>query len=130
MIVVDTSIWIDYLRGANYPKIEKLEGYLDSNRIIIGDLIITELLQGFRTKRDLKKIQELIDCLEYQDMVGKFIAEKSAINYRELKLNGFTVRKTIDVIIGTFCIENNFSLLHNDRDFEPMHTILGLKIIT
>ena len=129
MVVVDTSIWIDYLRGANYKKMERLEEILDSDRIIIGDLIITELMQGFRNKKDLSKIELLIDSLEYKDMLGKNIALKSAKNYRELRKKGFTVRKTIDVMIGTFCIENKYEILHNDRDFEPMTKILGLRSI-
>jgi predicted nucleic acid-binding protein len=129
MIVVDTSIWIDYLRGSHYQKIDRLEEILDTDRIIIGDLIITELMQGFRFKKDLNKIEMLIDSLEYRDMLGKNIATKSAHNYRELKKKGFTVRKTIDVMIGTFCIENKFGLLHNDRDFDPMENLLGLRSI-
>jgi len=129
MVVVDTSIWIDYLRGTSYKKIEKLEEILDTDRIIIGDLIITELLQGFRNKKDLDKINLLINSFEYRDMVGKNIAIKSAQNYRELQKKGFTVRKTIDVMIGTFCIENKVGLLHNDRDFDSMENILGLHSI-
>ncbi len=129
MVLVDTSVWIDYLRDADTRQVELLESLLETDRVIIGDLIITELLQGFRYKKDLKAINEIIKLLEYRNLVGREIAEKSAENYRVLRKKGSTVRKTIDVIIGTFCIENNIYLLHNDRDFLPMEKHLGLKVV-
>ncbi|MDZ7725682.1 MAG: PIN domain nuclease [candidate division KSB1 bacterium] len=128
MIVVDTSVWIDYVRGIDAPHTNLLDSELDHNRIITGDLIITEFLQGFRHEKDYKAAKEIMDHLEYHDFVGKQIALHAAQNFRRLRKGGVTVRKTIDVIIATFCIENGFELLHNDRDFDPMEALLGLKI--
>jgi predicted nucleic acid-binding protein len=129
MVLVDTSVWIDYFNGTETQQVFLLDDLLKEDRIIIGDLILTELLQGFRYKRELLAISELVNLLEYRDLVGRKIAEKSAENYRFLRRKGATVRKTIDVIIGTFCIENGINLLHADRDFDPMEKHLGLRVI-
>jgi predicted nucleic acid-binding protein len=99
---------------------------LDVERVAIGDLIIAELMQGFRTKSQLAAAREIISRLEYFDLAGGDIAYKAAENYRFLRTKGITIRKTIDVLIGTFCIANRITLLHNDRDFEPMEHHLGL----
>lgn len=128
MIVVDTSAWIDYVRGIRAPHTNLLDYELDHNRIITGDLIITEFLQGFRSEKDYQAAKEIMDSLEYHDLVGKEIALQSAQNFKILQRSGITVRKTIDVIIATFCIENGFDLLHNDRDFDPMEELLGLTV--
>ena len=128
MIVADTSVWIDYLRGIDAPHTNALDYELQNNRIITGDLIITEILQGFRNDKNYSEAKNIMDALEYRDFVGREIALKAAQNFRKLRTRGITVRKTIDVIIGTFCIENNFPLIHNDRDFDPMEQYLGLKI--
>lgn len=128
MIVADTSVWIDYLRGIDAPHTNALDDELQNNRIITGDLIITEFLQGFRNEKDYSEAKNIMDALEYRDFVGRDIALKAAQNFRKLRTSGITVRKTIDVIIATFCIENNFPLIHNDRDFDPMEQYLGLKI--
>jgi len=128
MIVADTSSWIDYVRGIDAPHTNLLDYELDHNRIITGDLIITEFLQGFRNEKEYQAAKEIMESLEYHDFVGKKIALQSAQNFRILRRSGITVRKTIDVIIATFCIENGFELLHNDRDFDPMETILGLQV--
>ncbi|HHE40775.1 MAG TPA: PIN domain nuclease [Candidatus Cloacimonetes bacterium] len=128
MIVADTSVWIDYVRGIDAPHTDLLDYELDHNRIITGDLIITEFLQGFRIEKDYKAAKKIMESLEYHDFVGKEIALQSAQNFRILRKNGVTVRKTIDVIIATFCMENSFELLHNDRDFDPIEEILGLQV--
>jgi len=128
MIVVDTSAWIDYFRGIVAPHTDTLDSQLQTNRIIIGDLIIIELLQGFKTKKEYDQARKLIEKLEYRDLVGRTIALQSAENFRILRSKGITVRKTIDVIIATFCIENGFQIIHNDRDFDPMEKYLGLKV--
>jgi len=128
MIVADTSVWIDYVRGIDAPHTNLLDYELDHNRIITGDLIITEFLQGFRIEKDYKAAKEIMESLEYHNFVGKKIALQSAQNFRMLRKNGVTVRKTIDVIIATFCMENSFELLHNDRDFDPIEEILGLQV--
>ena len=126
MVLVDTSVWIDYFRGRNSPQTNKLDELIDDERIATGDLIIAELMQGFRTKGQIVAARNIISRLEYFDLVGKDIAFKAAENYRLLRKEGITIRKTIDIVIGTFCIENNFKLLHADRDFEPMTEYLGL----
>jgi predicted nucleic acid-binding protein len=128
MIVADTSVWIDYVRGIDAPHTNLLDYELDHSRIVTGDLIIAEFLQGFRNEEDYQKAQQIMESLEYHDFVGKDIALRAARNYRKLRKSGTTVRKTIDVIIATFCIENDFDLLHNDRDFDPMERLLGLRV--
>lgn len=128
MIVADTSVWIDYVRGIDAPHTDLLDYELDHSRIVTGDLIIAEFLQGFRNEEDYQKAKQIMESLEYHDFVGKDIALRAARNYRKLRKSGTTVRKTIDVIIATFCIENDFDLLHNDRDFDPMEGLLGLRV--
>jgi predicted nucleic acid-binding protein len=127
MIVADTSAWVDYFNGIDALHVEILDYELSNSRIVIGDLIITELLQGFREDKNYKIAKQLIESLEYYDLGGKEIAYKAADNFRKLRKRGITVRKTIDMIIGTFCIENDFELIHNDRDFDPLEKYLGLK---
>ena len=128
MIVVDTSVWIDYIHGIEASHTNTLDHELEHSRIITGDIIITEFLQGFREDSAYKAAKELMESLEYYDFLGKEIAIQAAQNFRILRKKGITVRKTIDVIIGTFCIENGFELLHNDKDFDPLEKYLGLKV--
>ena len=128
MIIADTSVWIDYVRGIESPQTDLLDYELLHDRVATGDIIIVEFLQGFREEKELKIAKQIMDRLEYYDFLGKEMAIISAGNYRKLRKNGVTVRKTIDVIIGTFCIEKGFELLHNDRDFDPMEQYLGLKV--
>jgi predicted nucleic acid-binding protein len=129
MIVADTSVWIDYFRGVAAPHTDLLDRALSESRIIIGDLILAELLQGFSSEREFQIAKQLMDGLEYRDFVGRDMAMAAAQNYRALRRQGITVRKTIDVLIATFCIENGFGLIHNDRDFEPMEQLLGLRVL-
>lgn len=129
MILVDSSVWIAYFNGASIPQIDMLDDLLGQEPVAIGDLILTEVLQGFRLDKDYNTAKDLLTSLEVFQLLGTDIAVKSADNFRFLRKNGITVRKTIDVIIATFCIENNFSLLHWDRDFEPFSTHLGLSSI-
>ena len=128
MIVVDTSVWIDYVNGVVSSQTDLLDKELGKSRIVTGDLIITEFLQGFRDDRHYFEAKRMMESLEYYDFVGKDIAIKASENFRILRKKGITIRKTIDVLIATFCIEHEFALLHNDRDFDPMEKILGLKI--
>jgi len=129
MIVVDSSVWIDYFNGKRTRQTNLLDSLLGSELIVIGDVILTEVLQGFQEDRDFKKARELLDSLIFRQMLGKELAIKSAENYRILRKKGVTVRKTIDVIIATFCIESNLPLLHSDRDFRPMEKHLSLKVV-
>ena len=127
MVLVDTSVWVDYFNGIDTAQASQLDGLLGSGFILIGDLILAELLQGFATDKDYRRARDLLIDLPYADIVGKDIALAAADNYRKLRARGFTVRKTIDVLIGTFCIVHGHELLHSDRDFEPMEKALGLQ---
>jgi predicted nucleic acid-binding protein len=129
MIVVDTSVWVDYFNGVTAPHTNLLDRLLLNERILIGDIILTEVLQGFRSDADFRKARTLLDTLEYCPMLGKAIALQSAQNYRKLRKAGVTVRKTIDVMIATFCIVNRYRLLHADRDFDFIEKNLGLKVL-
>lgn len=128
MIVADTSAWIDYVRGIDAPHTNALDYELLHNRLVTGDIIIAEFLQGFREERDYLDAKKIMDSLEYHDFVGREIAVQASMNFRLLRKRGITIRKTIDMIIATFCIENGYQLIHNDRDFDPMEEHLGLLI--
>ncbi len=128
MIVADTSVWIDYVRGVDARHTNILDHALLYDRVVVGDLIIAEFLQGFREDADYNEAKKIMDALEYRDFAGREIALQAAQNFRLLRKKGITVRKTIDVIIATFCIENGFELIHNDRDFDPMEEYLGLMV--
>ena len=127
MIVVDSSVWIDYFTGKNTAEAEKLDSVLGEDPIAIGDLVLTEVLQGFRTDKDFRTAKELLMSLNAVNMLDTTIALKSAVNFRTLRKKGVTVRKTIDTIIATYCIENKLPLLHSDKDFQPFHVHLKLK---
>ncbi len=129
MVYVDTSVWVDYFNGVSTRQTDLLDRLLLQERILIGDLILTEVLQGFRNDADFRKARVLLDTLEFSPILGKEIALQSAQNYRKLRRTGATVRKTIDVIIATFCIVNRYRLLHADRDFDPIEKHLGLRVL-
>lgn len=130
MVLVDSSVWINYFNGKNTWQTEILDQMISQIPLFTGDLILTEVLQGFRKENEYKKAKEVMGILAFQQLGGYEIAIKSAENYRKLRKKGITVRKTIDVIIGTFCISKNIPLLHDDEDFEPMEKYLGLKSIS
>lgn len=130
MVLVDSSVWINYFNGKNSWQTEILDQMLSQIPLFTGDLILTEVLQGFRKDNEYNKAKEVMGILSCKQMGGYEIAIESAENYRKLRKKGITVRKTIDVIIGTFCINNNIPLLHDDKDFEPMMKYLGLKSIS
>ena len=130
MIVVDSSVWIDYFNGTVTRETDSLNVLLGRELIVIGDLILTEVLQGFRRDRDFRKAKELLDTLIFREMLGKDLAVRSAQNYRVLRRKGVTVRKTIDVIIATFCVQHRLPLLHADKDFEPMVKHMKLMTVT
>lgn len=127
MILVDSSVWIDYFNGRSTRHTDRLDGLLGGEELLIGDLIITEVLQGFRHDREFERARRALDQLPYADMLGRELALASAQNYRWLRQQGITIRKTIDVMIATFCIRNDHVLLHGDRDFKPMIEHLGLR---
>ena len=126
MILVDSSVWIDYFRGIQSDQTEKLDVLLGIEPLAIGDLILTEVLQGFVTDRDFNQAKQFLMSLVIIEIGGQDIALQAAQNYRFLRTIGITVRKTIDTLIATRCIESEFTLLHNDRDFEPFVKYLGL----
>lgn len=127
MILVDTSVWIDYFNGVNHQQTEKLDGLLSTDVIVAGDLIVAELLQGFKSDKDFQIAQSLLANLEQVNLCNSELAVKAAQNYRFLRKQGITVRKTIDCIIATFCIEHEMPLLFSDRDFEPFVSCLNLR---
>ena len=129
MIFVDSSVWIDYFNGRITKQTNILDSLVGDELIIVGDIILTEVLQGFRRDKDFNKARELLDCFIFKEMLGMDIAIESAKNYRILRKKGMTVRKTIDVIIATFCIENDLPLLHSDKDFKIMEKHLALKVV-
>lgn len=130
MILVDSSVWIDYFNGRITRQTNTLDSLIGRELIVVGDLILTEVLQGFRNDKEFNKAGELLSDFIFKEMLGKEMAFKSARNYRILRKNGVTVRKTIDVIIATFCIEHDLSLLHSDRDFKAMEEYLNLRVIS
>ena len=128
MILVDSSVFIDYFNGINNWHTDELNALLGNELVITGDYILAEVLQGFRNDKDYKIAKEIMQSFPCFNICNKDLAIKSADNFRYLRTKGITIRKTVDLIIGTFCIENDIELLHNDRDFEPMGQYLNLKI--
>jgi predicted nucleic acid-binding protein len=129
LILVDSSVWIDYFRGTVTAQTEKLDGLLGQQPLAIGDLILTEVLQGFAAERDFNKARKMLTSLMVVELGGQEIAIQAARNYRSLRSRGVTARKTIDTVIATRCIESGFDLLHNDRDFDPFARHLGLRVV-
>ena len=127
MILVDSSVWIDYFRGTSTPEAETLDSLLSTEPIATGDLILTEVLQGFVSDRDFNQAKKLLTSLVIVDLAGQDIAIQAPRNFRVLRALGITVRKTIDTVIATRCIESRLSLLHSDRDFDPFVEHLGLR---
>lgn len=126
-ILVDSSVWIDYFNGVVTPETDKLHGLLGVTSVAIGDLILLEVLQGFKFDKDFATAQSLFSALPAFNLLDAELAVQAARNYRFLRSKGITIRKTADTIIATFCIERGFPLLHSDRDFSPFQTHLGLQ---
>jgi predicted nucleic acid-binding protein len=129
LILVDSSVWIDYFNGVATAQTGRLDGLLGREPLAIGDLILTEVLQGFVEERDYNKAKELLTSLIVIELGGRDVALQAAKDFRLLRRLGATVRKTIDTVIATRCIESGFDLLHNDRDFEPFAKHLGLRVV-
>jgi len=129
MICVDSSVWIDYFNGKVSKKTDWLDAALGNKELVMGDLVLAEVLQGFQTDEHFQTAKQLLLSLPVLEMLGKELVIKSAMNYRFLRKKGVTVRKTIDVMIATFCIHYGLSLLHDDRDFNPIQKHLKLKVI-
>ena len=129
LILVDSSVWIDYFRGVIIPQTERLDQLLGNEPLAIGDLILTEVLQGFAEERTFLYASRLLTSLTVVELGGQDVAVQAARNYRKLRSLGVTVRKTIDTIVATRCIRSGYDLLHNDRDFEPFVQYLGLRAV-
>jgi predicted nucleic acid-binding protein len=127
MILVDSSVWIDYFRGTQTPEADRLDNLLGTEPVATGDLILAEVLQGFGSERDFRQGQGLLTSLPVIELVGGDIAIQAARNFRMLRARGITIRKTIDTLIATSCIEKGLSLLYSDRDFDPFVEHLGLR---
>ncbi len=130
MILVDSSVWIDYFNGIPTWQTDLLDTYLSKVPVVIGDLILTEVLQGFRSNTDYETAKKFLSALPFRQIAGYNVAVQSAQNYRFLRRTGVTVRKTINIIIATFCIMEGLILLHDDRDFDPMVSHFSLKTPT
>ena len=129
MILVDASVWIDYFKGTATAQAARLDGLLGNEPLAIGDLMLTEVLQGFPDDRDFNQARRMLTALTVVDLGGQDIAIPAARNFRTLRRKGVTVRKTIDTVIATRCIESGYELLHNDRDFDPFAMHLGLRVV-
>lgn len=128
MILVDSSVWIDYFKGTITAQTELLDKLLGQRPLAIGDLILTEVLQGFEDQRDFNDARRLLTSLMVVELGGQEIAIQAAKNFRALRRRGVTVRKAIDTVIATRCIESGYDLLHSDRDFDPFAKHLGLRV--
>lgn len=129
MILVDSSVWIDYFRGTVNERTTKLDELLGQETLAIGDLILTEVLQGFDNEREFREVRSILTSLTVVELGGLEVAIQAAKNFRVLRRLGVTVRKTIDTVIATRCIKDGYDLLHNDRDFDPFAKHLGLRVV-
>jgi len=129
MILVDSSVWIDYFNGDDLPHTRKLNEILGFQEIVVTDLVMAEVLQGFKVKKDFDAALKVLDAFRFESAGGRDVAVQAARNFVYLRSVGFTIRKTVDTMIATNCILKGFQLLHNDRDFVPFETHLGLQTI-
>ncbi|UAA38770.1 PIN domain nuclease [Paraneptunicella aestuarii] len=127
MILVDSSVWIDYFNGNITPQTDYLDAALGHNEIIMGDLILLEILSGFRLDKDYNTAKELLTALDLHSLCNPELAIKASEYYRTLRKKGITIRKTIDIIIATYCLENDVPLLHSDKDFIPFIDLFSLE---
>ncbi|KAB2931006.1 MAG: PIN domain nuclease [Leptonema illini] len=129
MMLVDSSVWIDFFNGKRTPESDLLESALGNVQILIGDLIYMEVLQGFKIQRDFNTARRLLDLLEFKNLGGKDTVLLATDLFRTLRSKGITVRKTVDTVIAAFCIQARIPLLHRDRDFDPFEKHCGLKAV-
>lgn len=128
MILVDTSVWIDYFNGVSTKQTDSLDHILSEQSVFIGDIILTEILQGFDSDKEFELAKEALDPLDCIQLGGKKLAINAAFNFRFLRSKGITIRKTVDMLIASWCIEHKVVLLHNDKDFEQIATHLPLLV--
>lgn len=129
MIFLDSTVLVDYFNGTSTWQVNYLDEILGNEMVVIGDVVIAEVLQGFGSDKDFQAARGALLKFPCYDICNKELAIKSAENFRALRKKGITVRKTIDMIIGTFCIEHGLTLLHNDRDFDQIAAALDLKVV-
>ena len=129
MVLADTSVWVDYFKGVVNWQTDRLDWLLSAQPVALGDLILTEILQGFDREADFQRARSFLLALPFYELGGYQLCLQAANNYRTLRRRGISIRKTIDVIIATGCIAWSLELLHNDRDFSPMEEMLGLKVV-
>ncbi|MCP1231962.1 type II toxin-antitoxin system VapC family toxin [Acetobacter indonesiensis] len=127
MILVDSSVWIDFFRGTVTPQVDALDRLLGEELVAIGDLMMTEVLQGFANERDFNKARRMLGALDLVEIGGRDVMIEAARYFRDLRARGITIRKTIDTLIATRCIVSGYRLLYSDRDFDPFVTHLGLE---
>jgi predicted nucleic acid-binding protein len=130
VILVDTSVWIDYFNGVENKQTESLDRILSEQSVLLGDIILTEILQGFDSDKEFRLAKQALEPLDCVHLGGKSLAIKAASNFRFLRSKGVTIRKTVDMLIGSWCIEHEVELLHNDKDFDQIATQLPLQIYT
>jgi predicted nucleic acid-binding protein len=132
MLVVDSSVWIDYFRDSPTPACDALDQLLEeaTTTIIVPDLVLYEVLRGFRHERDYRNALQLMRGFNWESAFSPDLAQESAQHYRAMVSQGFTIRSALDVMIGAFCIERDYTLLHSDRDFATMHDLRGLKVLS
>jgi predicted nucleic acid-binding protein len=129
LILVDSSVWIDYFNGTITTQTDTLDKLLGQEPLAIGDLILTEVLQGFADEGEFNRARKMLTSLLVVELGGQEIAIQAAKNFRALRVLGVTVRKTINTLIATRCLESGYDLLHNDRDFDPFAKRLGLRVV-
>lgn len=129
MLVVDSSVWIDFFNGADHPAVQTLGALLDHGevRLVVPDLVLFEVLRGFRHEADHRQARRLMESLDVEHAGGASMALSAAQHYRQLRAQGITVRSSIDVLVAAFCIDNDYALLHRDRDFQAFEERLGLR---
>jgi predicted nucleic acid-binding protein len=129
VILVDTSVWIDHLRGTGTGAVARLRALMRQQQLLVGDLVLCEVLRGVRSEAQARAVEAALRQFAVVGLANPDLAVRAAANYRLLRGRGVTVRSTVDLIIGTFCIEHGHMLLHSDRDFEPMERYLGLQTV-
>jgi len=129
MILVDSSVWIDYFGGIASPETQRLDALLGVEPLVTGDLILAEVLQGFTAEKDFRQARTLLESFNVVSLAGRDVCLQAADNFRTLRRKGVTIRKTIDTIIATCCIRNGYVLLHDDRDFDAFVEHLGLRVV-
>ena len=132
MLVVDSSVWIDFFNSADHPAVDMLSSLLDHGevRIVVPDLVLFEVLRGFRSEQGHRQARRLMETLHVECTASADIAVAAAHHYRSLRAQGITVRSSIDVLVATFCIENDYALLHHDRDYRAFEQLRGLRGFT